>query len=91
MRTFKRVYVGAVATVLAVALGACSAPNTGGSSSSSAASSGSAGSAAPGSTPTKPSAPVSLYILDVAGNQKLTGSMVAAFVKAHPDIISSVS
>ncbi len=94
MRTFTRVYFGAMATVLAVALGACSAPSTGASSSSTAAtpgSAGSAGSAAAGSIPAKPSAPVSLHILDVAGNQKLTGPMVAAFVKAHPDIISSVS
>jgi len=94
MRTFTRVYFGAMATVLAVALGACSVPSTGASSSSTAAtpgSAGSAGSAAAGSIPAKPSAPVSLHILDVAGNQKLTGPMVAAFVKAHPDIISSVS
>ena len=41
--------------------------------------------------PETPSAPVTLNILDVAGNQKLTGVMVDAFVAEHPDIISAVT
>ncbi len=61
----------------------CSAPSSGSGSKTSAAS----GTA----VPAKPSAPVSLHILDVAGNQKLTGPMVDKFVKDHPDIVSSVS
>jgi putative spermidine/putrescine transport system substrate-binding protein len=44
-----------------------------------------------GDVPETPSEPVTLNILDVAGNQKLTGPMVDAFVEDHPDIISSVS
>jgi putative spermidine/putrescine transport system substrate-binding protein len=34
---------------------------------------------------------VALHILDVAGNQKLTQPMIDDFVKAHPDVISSVT
>jgi putative spermidine/putrescine transport system substrate-binding protein len=41
--------------------------------------------------PETPSSPVTLNILDVAGNQKLTGVMVDAFVAEHPDIISAVT
>jgi putative spermidine/putrescine transport system substrate-binding protein len=32
-----------------------------------------------------------LHILDVAGNQKLTGPMVDAFIKDNPDVISAVT
>ena len=38
-----------------------------------------------------PSAPVSLHILDVAGNQRLTKPMIDDFVKNNPKIISSVT
>lgn len=94
MRIPKRTYLAVAATVLALAVGACSAPSSGSSPSSvpagsGSAATGSAGSAA-GAIPAKPSAPVSLNILDVAGNQKLTGPMIDAFIKAHPDIIKSV-
>ena len=34
---------------------------------------------------------MALHILDVAGNQKLTQPMIDDFVKAHPDVISSVT
>ena len=85
MRSLTSARLGAGLLVLGLALTACAAPKTG----SSAAGTGAA--AATGSAiPAKPSAPVTLDILDVAGNQKLTGPMVDAFVKAHPDIISSV-
>ena len=85
MRSLTSARLGAGLLVLGLALTACAAPKTG----SSAAGPGAA--AATGSAiPAKPSAPVTLDILDVAGNQKLTGPMVDAFVKAHPDIISSV-
>ena len=85
MRSLTSARLGAGLLVIGLALTACAAPKTG----SSAAGTGAA--AATGSAiPAKPSAPVTLDILDVAGNQKLTGPMVDAFVKAHPDIISSV-
>jgi putative spermidine/putrescine transport system substrate-binding protein len=70
---------------LGLLLTACAAPNSGSTATRPAAS------AAAGNVPVKPSAPVTLDILDVAGNQKLTGSMVTKFVKEHPDIISSVT
>ena len=87
MRISRPLQLVAGVAALGVVLAACSAPNSG-------ATAKTADSAATGSAsdvPDKPSAPVSLHILDVAGNQKLTGPMVDEFVKAHPDIISSVS
>ena len=84
MRSVKPAHLVAGVAALSIVLAACSAPNSGTPANTAApAASGSA-------IPDKPSAPVSLDILDVAGNQKLTGPMVDAFVKAHPDIISSV-
>lgn len=41
--------------------------------------------------PDKPSKPVSLDILDVAGNLQLTQGMIDEFVKQHPDIVSKVT
>ncbi len=41
--------------------------------------------------PAKPSKPVSLEILDVAGNLQLTQGMIDEFVKQHPDIVSKVT
>ena len=72
----------AVAVATLVVVTGCSAPSTGAPQPAAKA----------GATiPAKPSAPVSLHILDVAGNQKLTQPMIDDFVKAHPDIISSVT
>ncbi|WP_022886637.1 extracellular solute-binding protein [Glaciibacter superstes] len=84
MRTRKSTYlVTAVVAVAAMALTGCTAPNT-------------ASTPAPAATnasdvPDKPSAPVTLNILDVAGNQKLTGPMVDEFIKENPDVISAVT
>jgi putative spermidine/putrescine transport system substrate-binding protein len=83
MRFTKRIALVSAIAAVTIALAGCTAPNSG--------SSGAKTTAAPGAVPAKPSAPVSLTILDVAGNQKLTGPMIDAFVKAHPDIISSVT
>ena len=83
MRIAKPLHLVAGLAALGMVLTACSAPNSGSSGEP-------AVSAAAGTVPDKPSAPVTLDILDVAGNKKLTGPMVDAFVKAHPDIISSV-
>jgi putative spermidine/putrescine transport system substrate-binding protein len=83
MRARKSTYLAsAVVLVTAMALTGCTAPNS--------------GPAAPAATnasdvPKKPSAPVTLNILDVAGNQKLTGPMVDAFIKDNPDVISAVT
>jgi putative spermidine/putrescine transport system substrate-binding protein len=82
MRARKSGYLVAAVAAAGLILSGCTAPgsgNTGG------------GSAAPDEVPDKPSAPVTLNILDVAGNQKLTGPMVDQFVQEHPDVISSVT
>ncbi|HMI33752.1 MAG TPA: hypothetical protein VK499_06485, partial [Propionibacteriaceae bacterium] len=68
----------------ALAFSGCTAPNTGSTA-------GNAPATNPGDVPDKPSAAVTLHILDVAGNQKLTGPMVDAFVKDNPDVISAVT
>ncbi|HEY3548311.1 MAG TPA: extracellular solute-binding protein [Propionicimonas sp.] len=86
MRSHTSARLGAALVVLGLALTACAAPKT--TTTGAAATASEAGT--PGTVLAKPSAPVTLDILDVAGNKKLTGPMVDAFVKAHPDIISSV-
>ncbi|QAY69074.1 extracellular solute-binding protein [Xylanimonas protaetiae] len=82
-RTRLAAAVGAVS--LGLTLAACAPPSSGNDAAQSPAASGGS------DVPDKPSAPVTLNILDVAGNQKLTGGMVDEFVKNHPDIISSVT
>ena len=76
-------YIASAVAVAALVVTGCSAPNSG-SAPQTAAKSGA-------TIPAKPSAPVSLHILDVAGNQKLTRTMIDDFVKAHSDVISSVT
>nr|WTB28484.1 extracellular solute-binding protein [Streptomyces sp. NBC_00830] len=44
-----------------------------------------------GAVPAKPSRPVTLDILDVAGNLQLTQGMIDEFVQKHPDIVSKVT
>jgi len=44
-----------------------------------------------GAVPDKPSKPVTLNILDIAGNLQLTQGMIDTFVANNPDIISSVT
>src|SRR3954468_6114333 len=44
-----------------------------------------------GAVPDTPSAPVSLNILDVAGNLQLTQGMIDEYVKANPKVISKVT
>lgn len=76
--------LGAVGLAASVALSGCAPP--------AAPNAGTGGTpAAVGTVPDKPSAPVTLNILDVAGNLKLTKPMIESFVKDHPDIIASVS
>ena len=82
MRLGKGTAILSAVAVLTLALTGCTAPNSG--KAQPAAQAGD-------EIPAKPSAPVTLNILDVAGNQKLTGPMVDDFVKKHPDIISAVT
>ncbi|PXY22573.1 ABC transporter substrate-binding protein [Prauserella muralis] len=46
---------------------------------------------ASGPVPDKPESPVTLNILDVAGNLQLTQGMIDEFVEQHPDIIERVT
>jgi len=78
--------VAAAAAAVGLTLSACTAPG-----SDDPAPTAKNTSAAEGGIPDTPSAPVTLNILDVAGNQKLTGAMVDKFVAEHPDVISSVT
>ena len=83
MRTAKPLALVAGIASLGLLLGACSAPNADAPAAEPAAS-------AEGGVPETPSSPVTLNILDVAGNQKLTGPMVDAFVADHPEIVRAV-
>ena len=82
-----------IAVALMLALSACGAP--GGTPSSSApppAPGSSSAAPAPGSdVPAKPSSPVTLNILDIAGNLQLTQGMIDEFVAKNQDVIKAVT
>jgi putative spermidine/putrescine transport system substrate-binding protein len=61
-------------------LAACGAPDAGKSQGEST-----------GEVPESPSKPVTLNILDVAGNLQLTQGMIDSFVEEHPDVVSRVT
>ena len=88
MRYPQRLKLAAGVLTLGLMVSACSAPST---SSGNPTTTAPGSSAAPAGVPEKPSAPVTLNILDVAGNQKLTAGMIEAFVADHPDVISAVT
>lgn len=71
--------VVAGAAALAMVVTACGAPST------------EVQSADASTVPDKPSSPVTLNILDIAGNLQLTKGMIENFVKAHPNIIKDVT
>ncbi len=83
MRVRRSTYIASAVAVVALVVAGCAAPNSGKAPQTAAA----AGS----SIPAKPSAAVTLHILDVAGNQKLTQPMIDDFVKKNPEIISAVT
>ncbi|MGH3388255.1 MAG: hypothetical protein ACRDOO_05190, partial [Actinomadura sp.] len=70
--------VGGVTTLLLV--GACGAPSTSNTSADNE-----------GPVPDKPAKPVTLNILDIAGNLQLTQGMIDEFVTKNPDIVSKVT
>ncbi|MFB7735884.1 ABC transporter substrate-binding protein [Streptomyces sp. NPDC056112] len=72
----------AAGLLLAVTVVGCSAPSS--------QSSGDKGQPAQ-KVPDKPSKPVSLEILDVAGNLQLTQGMIDEFQKTHPEIVGKIS
>jgi ABC-type uncharacterized transport system YnjBCD substrate-binding protein len=65
----------------ALALAACGAPTSATSNQTADAS----------AVPSKPAHPVTLNVLDIAGNLQLTKGMIENFVKANPDIVSGVN
>jgi len=88
MRSSRPLHLVAGIAAVGILLTACSPPATEAPATPTPAAEGEpAGSG----VPETPSAPVTLNILDVAGNQRLTGVMVDAFVAEHPDIISAVT
>ncbi|TWD83842.1 putative spermidine/putrescine transport system substrate-binding protein [Kribbella amoyensis] len=82
MRTSLRSTILATSALLVGLVAACGAPTAPGAESSGAD---------PGQVPDKPAKPVTLNILDVAGNLQLTQGMIDDFVKQHPDVISKVT
>lgn len=69
---------GVIGAMLLV--GACGAPSTDSSQEEST-----------GAVPDVPSEPVTLNILDVAGNLQLTQGMIDSFVEENPDVVSDVT
>ncbi|MGH3438000.1 MAG: extracellular solute-binding protein [Sciscionella sp.] len=67
------------AAAVALAVSACGAPTN------------SAKTADASQVPAKPSSPVTLNILDIAGNLQLTKGMIENFKKANPDIVKNVT
>ncbi|MFV0426103.1 MAG: extracellular solute-binding protein [Beutenbergiaceae bacterium] len=86
MRRLRHTLFAAVA-MTALTVAACAPPDTGTDGDSSDGDGGGAPASAE-DVPDVPSEPVSLHIIDVAGNLKLTQPMIEAFVEEHPDIIS---
>ncbi len=80
LRAGTRLGIALAAASLAAA--ACGAPSTSNSSSS--------GPLTADKVPDKPAKPVTLNILDVAGNLQLTKGMLDDFKKQHPDIVANV-
>ncbi|WP_377267132.1 ABC transporter substrate-binding protein [Peterkaempfera sp. SMS 1(5)a] len=78
----RRRLLGTFATAAAAApvLAACGAPDSGGTAK-----------AAPSTLGTKPSKPVTLNVLDVAGNLQLTQPILDAFKSQHPEIVSGIT
>ncbi|MCL2731958.1 MAG: extracellular solute-binding protein, partial [Actinomycetia bacterium] len=78
----RRSVLGTVALGAAAApvLAACGAPSSSTSSK-----------AAPTSLPTQPSKPVTLNVLDVAGNLQLTQPILDAFKAKHPEIVTKIT
>ncbi|HWL97846.1 MAG TPA: extracellular solute-binding protein [Nocardioidaceae bacterium] len=78
IRDARRSLTGGVVAIV-LALSACSAPST------------DTEGANAGEVPAKPSEPVTLNVLDVAGNLQLTKGMIENFARANPDIVEDVT
>ena len=82
---FKRL---GIVLALGMVASACGAPTN---STGASASTGASGSAAAAASMKVPSAPVTINVLDVAGNLQLTKGMIENFKAAHPEIINNVT
>jgi putative spermidine/putrescine transport system substrate-binding protein len=76
-----KIRLAALVAAAAVGLAACGAPESGES----------AATLSPADIPAKPAEPVTLNVIDVAGNLQLTQGMIDEFVERHPDVISKVT
>ncbi|GAA0362359.1 extracellular solute-binding protein [Actinoallomurus spadix] len=76
-----RVETWCLAAAFALAVSACGSPNSGGG----------AKDVTPDKVPDTPKNPVTLNIIDVAGNLQLTQGMIDEFVKTHPKVIKKVT
>jgi putative spermidine/putrescine transport system substrate-binding protein len=81
MRITRRRAIALTSALLAGTLAACGAPSSPASTAD----------ATGGGVPAKPARPVTLNILDVAGNLQLTQGMIDEFVKQNPDVIAKVN
>ncbi|SDR27275.1 extracellular solute-binding protein [Thermostaphylospora chromogena] len=79
-----KIRLAAFAAVVALGLASCGAPDAGGAGSANTG-------FTPADVPDKPSEPVTLNIIDVAGNLQLTQGMIDEFVEKNPDIIAKVT
>ncbi|MCO5999944.1 extracellular solute-binding protein [Actinoallomurus rhizosphaericola] len=70
-----------LAAAFVLAVSACGSPNSGGG----------AKDLTPDKVPDNPKSPVTLNIIDVAGNLQLTQGMIDEFVKTHPKVIKKVT
>ncbi|MEV5709405.1 extracellular solute-binding protein [Actinoallomurus sp. NPDC052274] len=70
-----------LATAFVLTVSACGSPNSGGG----------AKAVTPDKVPDNPKNPVTLNIIDVAGNLQLTQGMIDEFVKTHPKVIKKVT
>ncbi|GAB3985514.1 extracellular solute-binding protein [Actinoallomurus acanthiterrae] len=70
-----------LATAFVLVAGACGSPNSGGA----------AKDVTPDKVPDNPKNPVTLNIIDVAGNLQLTQGMIDEFVKTHSKVIKKVT
>jgi putative spermidine/putrescine transport system substrate-binding protein len=70
----------AMAAAAALVAAACGGPESGGTERLD-----------PASVPDKPKKAVTINVVDVAGNLQLTQGMIDEFVRAHPDVVKSVT
>lgn len=89
MRHSAKIVFPAAALVVGMTAAACGAPTT--NSSAGGSNSSTAGASSSAATPVQPKSPVTLNVVDVAGDLQESQGMIDAFVKAHPNLVSKVN